>query len=472
MLLYIIYIEPLLWTLEKRINGLRVNNIVQKIEAYCDDVNITTEKLEDFEIVSNVVKRFEKVSGAILSRNNKCKVMGFGNWASKLDWPLDWIKSVKIERIFGIFICDDYDEMLKMNWDFRLKKFNAAIFSWSPRVLDTLQQRVEVIRMFGLSRVYYVASILPVTPNVVKKFESLMGKFIWSKSGRILRIALDEIKNKKLDGGLQLPCLASMADSLLFSQCVRLINSGDKKSLQHLSFWLGNLLGDLIPGLDLVDSAAVVPEYFSHIGELFADMMISDFLTAGSLKAITNKMVYVEMTSSLPPPKVVMESNLDYKLTWSRLHSPVVDARARDVMYLLIHNKLPVQERLFRIRLKNDPYCRTCVGAEIADVEHVFSQCEGIVKTWTKVRNEILRYGKFQSRNIDNWKILNLMFPKSRLDNELVWLVSSYALYVWDNVYVKGTDVRAEHFFGFLKFKYKELRKRSSFPLENLQLFM
>jgi len=56
-----------------------------------------------------------------------------------------------------------------LNWDFRLKKFSAAIFSWSPRVLDTLQQRVEVIRMFGLSRVYYVASILPVTPNVVKK---------------------------------------------------------------------------------------------------------------------------------------------------------------------------------------------------------------------------------------------------------------------------------------------------------------
>ena len=191
-----------------------------------------------------------------------------------------------------------------------------------------------------------------------------------------------------------------MADSLLFSQCVRLINSGDKKSLQHLSLWLSDLLGELIPGLGQVDSAAVIPEYFNHIGELFAEMMISDSLTAGSLKSITNKMVYREMTSSLPPPKVVMESDLDYKLTWYRLHSPVVDARARDVMYLLIHNKLPVQERLFRIRIKNDPYCRTCDGAEIADVEHFFSQCEGIVGTWTLLRKEVLRLGKFD-KNID-----------------------------------------------------------------------
>ena len=73
------------------------------------------------------------------------------------------------------------------------------------------------------------------------------------------------------------------------------------------------------------------------------------------------------------------------------------------------------------------------------------------------MKNEILRYGNLGS-NIDDWKILNLMFPKSRLDNELIWLVSSYALYVWDSVYVRGAEVRAEQFFGFLKFKYKVLK--------------
>ena len=469
MLLYIIYIEPLLWTLEKKIYGLRVNNIVQKLEAYCDDVNITTEKLEDFEVVSKVVKRFEKVSGAILSRNKKCKLIGFGNWADKSDWPLDWIKPVKFERIFGVFICDDYGEMLKLNWDYRFQKFSSAIFAWSPRVLDRLQQRVDVIRMFGLSRVYYVASILPVPPNIVKKFESIMGKFIWNKSGRILRIALDDIKNKKLDGGLQLPCLASMANSLLVSQCVRLINSGDKKSLQHLSFWLGDLLGNLIPGLERVNSAVVIPEYFNHIAELFAELMIADTLTAGSVKSITNKIVYVEMTSSLPPPKVVRESNLDYSLAWSRLHYAVVDARARDVMYLLIHNKLPVQERLFRIKLRNDPYCQSCVGAEIADIEHFFSLCDGTVGTWTLVKKEILKYGKFHN-NVEDWRILNLLLPKSRLDKELVWLISSYVLYVWDSIYTRGADVKADQFFGFLRFKYKELQSKS-IRLENLQMF-
>ena len=80
---------------------------------------------------------------------------------------------------------------MELNWNYRFKKFSNMMYSWSNRVLDTLQQRVEVIRMFGLSRVYYVAAVLPMKSAVVKKFESLMGKYLWNFSGRILRVAFD-----------------------------------------------------------------------------------------------------------------------------------------------------------------------------------------------------------------------------------------------------------------------------------------
>ena len=86
------------------------------------------------------------------------------------------------------------------------------------------------------------------------------------------------------------------------------------------------------------------------------------------------------------------------------------------------------------------------------------------------MKNEILRYGKL-GNNVDDWMILNLMFPKSKLDKELTWLVSSYVLYVWESVYVRGAEVRAEQFFGFLRFKYKELQTKGSIELKNLQLF-
>ena len=136
--------------------------------------------------LQDVVEKFETVSGAILSRNKKCKVIGFGNWVGKEDWPLAWVKPVKSEKIFGIFICDSYEELLELNWNHRFQKFSNTLYSWSNRVLDTLQQRVKVIRMFALSRVYYVAAVLPMKPGVIKKFEKLIGKYLWDFSGKIL----------------------------------------------------------------------------------------------------------------------------------------------------------------------------------------------------------------------------------------------------------------------------------------------
>ena len=95
MLLYIVYIEPLLIALEKKMIGLQVATFEQKLEAYCDDINLLTDNLGDFEVVGRVIKKFEVVSGAILSRDKKCKVVGFGNWAGKVDWPLAWIQPVR-----------------------------------------------------------------------------------------------------------------------------------------------------------------------------------------------------------------------------------------------------------------------------------------------------------------------------------------------------------------------------------------
>ena len=65
MLLYIIYVEPLLNALERSLVGLRVAGIQQTLEAYCDDINLLTNDLEDFAKMEALVTKFEQYSGAI-----------------------------------------------------------------------------------------------------------------------------------------------------------------------------------------------------------------------------------------------------------------------------------------------------------------------------------------------------------------------------------------------------------------------
>ena len=64
--------------IKRMTRGLNVSFISQRDEDYCDDVNFLGEKISDLIIINEVFSNFEKVSGAILSRSEKSKIMGLG----------------------------------------------------------------------------------------------------------------------------------------------------------------------------------------------------------------------------------------------------------------------------------------------------------------------------------------------------------------------------------------------------------
>ena len=248
MALYIIYIEPLLLYLENHLTGLKIADFHQVTEAFCDDVNVLTEDMQDLPKVDAIITKFEEFSGAILSRNNKCKLMGLGSWKSKTVWPLTYAKTEDELKIFGIFVRNSYRAMAKKNWDFRFQKFTKCVNTWMSRKLPSLLSKVEILKVFALTRVYYLASILPISKTMIQKFESFLARFIWK--GWLLRVALDEVKNVVKKGGLNMVCLQSMCNSMLLSQLLRLMKSSYAKSVSHIGYWIGDSLGDLLPGID------------------------------------------------------------------------------------------------------------------------------------------------------------------------------------------------------------------------------
>ena len=69
------------------LSGLQITNFKQIDEAYCDDVKTVSSDIRDFLKFDEVMQKFEKTSGAILSRTKKSKVMGilrFGNFYFEL----------------------------------------------------------------------------------------------------------------------------------------------------------------------------------------------------------------------------------------------------------------------------------------------------------------------------------------------------------------------------------------------------
>ena len=63
------------------------------------------EFINDLIKFDEVMQKFEKTSGAILSRTKKSKVMGIGSWKGKLDWPneVKWMKVVEEMKILTFY---------------------------------------------------------------------------------------------------------------------------------------------------------------------------------------------------------------------------------------------------------------------------------------------------------------------------------------------------------------------------------
>ena len=167
-----------------------------------------------------------------------------------------------------------------------------------------------------------------------------------------------------------------------------------------------------------------------------------------------------------PVPKVETEAGIPFKDVWRRLANPVLSAEAKDVLFLLLHNKLPVRERLFRIGLANDPYCEFCPGGEVCDVEHFFCSCSRVSQVWGWLRCRLVALLGRRSALASNWELINLLLPSSSREKEAIWLVGTYIARTWEETFVRGRAwLRAEQFFGFLRFKYKSDQLGARTPL-------
>lgn len=60
---------------------------------------------------------------------------------------------------------------------------------------------------------------------MASKIEQVTGKFIWALSGKILRVAFEEMVLPLIKGGLGLKCIRKMSNCLLLTQALRLLKS-------------------------------------------------------------------------------------------------------------------------------------------------------------------------------------------------------------------------------------------------------
>ena len=141
----------------------------------------------------------------------------------------------------------------------------------------------------------------------------------------------------------------------------------------------------------------------------------------------------------------------------------------REVFFLLVHNKLPVRERMFRIGKERDPFCDECPGSMVCDVEHFFCSCVKVAHLWRWLRNRLVTMSGDCFLFGSDWDLVNLFLPRKRNESETVWLIGNYVYWVWLERKVKRKSfLKIEQLFGFLRFKYKSIEYEAGLSLRDV----
>ena len=385
MNLFTMYMEPFLVNLVPLCNGIRMGEIQEVDEPYADDVEALVEKEEDFKVIDELFKTFEAASGAVLSRSEKSRVMGLGGWKDRVNWPLDWLKTVKQMKVFGFIICQTYNDTLTQNWAETVRSFQKVLLSFDLRSLNTLHQRVDVVNIFATSKLWYKAAVLPLPGSVAKDLESCMVKFLWR--GKLEKLSLVELCNKKVDGGLGLVEIRSKADALLLKQACRILTACGSKSWLHLKYWMGLYLARIIPEMRSGPHSERIPVMYTTVKALFDESVME--LPVEDIEKITVKELYKSFTETLPPPKVLYKPDQGrvWENVWSNINNPMLRVKEREFLFLLVHNILPTRERLFRMNVVESDVC-VC-GGGVESLEHIFFTCVKSQSAWSWMRRKM-----------------------------------------------------------------------------------
>ena len=513
MVLFIIYVEPLLMMIRKSIKGMAVmgkswrmgenpGNLfvgtgdqmprtcaTQLDEDYVDDINAVLEDAKEMIVIDEVFKKFEDFSGAILNRSEKTKCMGLGCDLGRKTWPLKWVKVVDNVKIFGVKLYPTYKETLEVNWRDAHREVTKCLTSWNTRVLNSVFQRVEVLNIFVLPKLWYKAEALPLPAGWAAEFDKLVYAFV--KMGKIEMMALQEMCNPITKGGLGLVCVRSKADSLFLKQTLRMLSMPGSLQYKYIQFFAGKSLR--VADLPIANPCHTITPYYQYMVDLFKEgvqmelcyyccnagsSLHFDRCTANKLKT-TAKEIYEAYTDSFPPPRVEYKemfrvvSGKQWETIWARVASPMLDPMAREVVWRAIHNLLPTRERQLRLGLRDwtkngnaarqvtDANCKRCNLRKVDDVTHMFTECGLVREAWCWVRGRLLTMLPEDMADLSNLEFVHMLFPRENMENECVWLMGTFMGWVYEEAVVRGRVLTDAHARGYMRYQfYQSLTKK------------
>jgi hypothetical protein len=432
-LLYVLCLEPVL-------NKIRADSAVKglflpgkpegnKLAAFADDTKFL---LSDEHSAHTVLQWFDtwgSASGAKLNRS-KTEGMYLGWWRRREDTPrlsIAWVKTMKVFGIlFGSVTQDDI-------WHPLYKKIDNTLRLFSGRTLS-LYGKAQLVNVMVLSKLWYVATVVPPSRYYIDRIQKRVFDFIWSSGFEPIKRETMYLPREK--GGIGLVNIKLKVQSLILRQVLKVVLSTEIPWTNFGHMYLGLRLARVsgykfcnrLPHASMQDIPAFYKECIAGI-----DALMSAKPNLQLAQPWTCKTLYQLLLSAVGhPPRVTTDyPSVPFDKVFSDLKCPHLDPTTVDVSYKLAHNVLAVAYRLYQLNYPSVvKFCLMCNAGKVPTgpcetVEHLFFHCSfvetarNLLARWlSKVSSltltpEIVRFGP-TCRDITNRSTVLVLLAEYR----------------------------------------------------------
>lgn len=325
----------------------------------------------------------------------------------------EWLSIENEINILGIRFTTRFADTVEKNWTSVLLKFQRALWMNNVRMLNIIQ-KVILLNTYISSKMWYVASVLPLPNKFAGKFISRMGSFLWHGRNST-RVPFETLILPKERGGLNLHSPAIKAKALIVNRMVHLA----EELPYFYSFYQMNANPPFIQS---------VPIKFGHIRTVLQE---TAFIPEPLREAPSSKSLYQFFIQRLKDAKIVENhQQRDWKAVLRNLHSKNLSSNQRSTWYLIMHRKIITNELLHSQQRRTDPYCDHC-AVEIEDVIHKIFKCGINRRIWYHQRELLCRMdNRLRRYEIEQW--LYPTFKQCTRDQKNMYLktIATFLYYV------------------------------------------
>ena len=290
-ILFVIAIEALLINLRENneINGINIDQkSCIKLSCYADDLTCFPRDIKSAENIFKVLDDFYLCS-SLKVNIEKTEAMWLGSVRNSKRNPLNvsWTESV---NVLGIVF--SYNEKLAndRNFEDKITSLKQTLALWKNRDLTGIG-KVLIAKVFGLSKLLYITSMVTTPIAIQKKVNSIVHQFIWNGPDRVKRA---ELKASYEEGGLKMVDIFSRikAQQLMWLKRYFTDNQpGWKIILDHYLSKCGGVKMLLKCSFDFKKLNIHIPQFYINIFNSYVELNSNDRVP-GTVEEIGNQVIW------------------------------------------------------------------------------------------------------------------------------------------------------------------------------------